>query len=94
MEWDRVSLEEWQRHQPLSVLQLDVADRAVLRVAGIVIKIVPLDDNLCHDSRVIDSRQQKQSTLGEYRLDFIDRSFVFLSDSENWRLTPLCIPGM
>lgn len=83
MEWDRVSLEEWQRYQPLSVLQLDVADRAVLRVAGNVMRIVSRDDNLCHDSRVIDSRQQKQSTLGEYRLDFIDRSFVFLSDSEN-----------
>ena len=36
MEWDLVSLEEWQRCQPLSILQLDVADRAVLRVAGIV----------------------------------------------------------
>ena len=34
MDWDRESLEEWQRCQPLSVLQLDVADRAVLRVAG------------------------------------------------------------
>ena len=34
MDWDRESLEEWQRYQPLSVLQLDVADRAVLRVAG------------------------------------------------------------
>ena len=34
MDWDRVSLEEWQRYQPLSVLQLDVADRAVLRIAG------------------------------------------------------------
>ena len=34
MEYDRVSLEEWQRYQPLSVLQLDIADRAVLRIAG------------------------------------------------------------
>ena len=57
MEWDRESLEAWQRYQPLSVLQLDVADRAVLRVAGIVAR----DDNSCHDSGVSDSRQQKQS---------------------------------
>lgn len=34
MEYDRVSLEDWQRQQPLSVLQLDTADRVVLRVAG------------------------------------------------------------
>ena len=34
MEFDRISLEAWQREQPLSVLQLDTADRAVLRVAG------------------------------------------------------------
>ena len=35
MEYDRVSLEDWQKQQPLSVLQLDTADRVVLRVAGI-----------------------------------------------------------
>ena len=34
MDYDRVSLEDCQRHQPLSVLQLDTADRVVLRVAG------------------------------------------------------------
>ena len=34
MEYDRVSLEDWQRNQPLSVLQLDKADRIVLRIAG------------------------------------------------------------
>ena len=34
MQYDRPSLEAWQRDQPLSVLQLDPADRAVLRVAG------------------------------------------------------------
>ena len=28
------SLEEWARDKPLSILQLDPADRAVLRVAG------------------------------------------------------------
>jgi dystonin len=33
MEFDRQSLEAWQRDQPLSVLQLDPADRAVLRIA-------------------------------------------------------------
>ena len=34
MEFDRQALEAWQRDQPLSVLQLDPADRAVLRIAG------------------------------------------------------------
>ena len=34
MEYDRLSLEAWQKDQPLSILQLDAADRAVLRVAG------------------------------------------------------------
>jgi len=33
MEIDRVALEEWQRHQPLAILQLDPSDRVVLRVA-------------------------------------------------------------
>ena len=37
MEYDRVSLEDWQRNQPLSVLQLDKADRVVLRIAGKVL---------------------------------------------------------
>ena len=34
MQIDRAGLEAWQRDQPLSILQLDPADRAVLRVAG------------------------------------------------------------
>jgi hypothetical protein len=34
MEIDRVALEEWQKQQPLSILALDPADRAVLRIAG------------------------------------------------------------
>ena len=34
MEFDRLSLEAWQKEQPLSILQLDPADRAVLRIAG------------------------------------------------------------
>ncbi len=34
MEIDRHALEEWQRHQPLCILSLDPADRAVLRIAG------------------------------------------------------------
>lgn len=29
-----LSLEEWARDKPLSILQLDPADRAVLRIAG------------------------------------------------------------
>ena len=35
MQIDRAGLEAWQRDQPLSILQLDPADRAVLRVAGL-----------------------------------------------------------
>ncbi len=35
MQIDRLSLEAWQRDQPLSILQLDPADRAVLRIAGL-----------------------------------------------------------
>lgn len=31
---DRESLAEWARDKPLSILQLDPADRAVLRIAG------------------------------------------------------------
>ena len=34
MDIDRAALEEWQKHQPLAILQLDPSDRAVLRVAG------------------------------------------------------------
>lgn len=30
------SLKEWAKDKPLSILQLDPADRAVLRIAGIV----------------------------------------------------------
>jgi len=33
MEFDQ-SLEEWAKDKPLSILQLDPADRAVLRIAG------------------------------------------------------------
>ena len=43
MEYDRVSLEDWQKQQPLSILQLDTADRVVLRVAGMNINKI-----LCH----------------------------------------------
>jgi hypothetical protein len=34
MEINRQSLEEWAKDKPLSILQLDPADRAVLRIAG------------------------------------------------------------
>ena len=34
MEIDRAALEEWQRQQPLAILQLDPSDRIVLRIAG------------------------------------------------------------
>jgi len=34
MELDRRALEEWARDKPLSILQLDPADRAVLKIAG------------------------------------------------------------
>jgi len=33
MDIDRQALEEWQKHQPLAILQLDPSDRVVLRVA-------------------------------------------------------------
>ena len=36
--FDVSSLEQWQRCQPVSVLTLDLADRAVLRVAGMYIR--------------------------------------------------------
>ena len=34
MDFDRAALEEWQKQQPLAILQLDPSDRVVLRVAG------------------------------------------------------------
>lgn len=35
MDFDKdPTLQEWTREQPLAVLQLDSADRAVLRIAG------------------------------------------------------------
>lgn len=34
---DRESLAEWAKDKPLSILQLDPADRAVLRIAGKII---------------------------------------------------------
>ena len=34
MDINREALEEWQKNQPLCILSLDPADRAVLRVAG------------------------------------------------------------
>jgi hypothetical protein len=34
MDIDRRALEQWQREQPLCILQLDAADRTVLKVAG------------------------------------------------------------
>lgn len=34
MMMDRESLSEWAKDKPLSILQLDPADRAVLRIAG------------------------------------------------------------
>ena len=34
MDIDRAALEQWQKHQPLAILQLDPSDRVVLRVAG------------------------------------------------------------
>ncbi|EDW47783.1 GM20245 [Drosophila sechellia] len=33
---DRESLSEWAKDKPLSILQLDPADRAVLRIAAIL----------------------------------------------------------
>lgn len=36
MEFDRQSLDEWAKDKPLSILQLDPADRAVLKIAGMM----------------------------------------------------------
>ena len=36
-QFDRAGLAAWQAGQPLSVLQLDTADRTVLRIAGEII---------------------------------------------------------
>ena len=38
---DRESLSEWAKDKPLSILQLDPADRAVLRIAGKSTNIFP-----------------------------------------------------
>lgn len=37
---DRESLAEWAKDKPLSILQLDPADRAVLRIAGKLLELV------------------------------------------------------
>ena len=55
MDWDRLSLEEWQRYQPLSVLQLDQADRAVLRVAGNRGTCLQINQNLMNAFKETDS---------------------------------------
>lgn len=39
MEFDRQSLDEWAKDKPLSILQLDPADRAVLKIAGMLIEL-------------------------------------------------------
>ena len=55
MQIDRASLEAWQREQPLSVLQLDPADRAVLRVAGGCHRLAATPDGRTFYTRVIRS---------------------------------------
>ena len=50
MEYDRVSLEDWQKQQPLSVLQLDTADRVVLRVAGKMLLHLHFHEKNFHDT--------------------------------------------
>jgi len=43
---DRESLSEWAKDKPLSILQLDPADRAVLRIAGECIhKTISIENN-------------------------------------------------
>lgn len=39
---DRESLSEWAKDKPLSILQLDPADRAVLRIAGMFLKFISI----------------------------------------------------
>lgn len=46
---DRESLAEWAKDKPLSILQLDPADRAVLRIAGEFIRhLLFLDEIFSH----------------------------------------------
>jgi len=46
MDIDRRALEQWQREQPLCILQLDAADRTVLKVAGRTSVYFDLDQGL------------------------------------------------
>lgn len=50
------SLKEWAKDKPLSILQLDPADRAVLRIAGtfyeaIVLQILPISPDSLRKNR-------------------------------------------
>lgn len=47
MEFDQ-SLEEWAKDKPLSILQLDPADRAVLRIAGNILNFISTVFGVCN----------------------------------------------
>ena len=51
MDIDREALEEWQKNQPLCILSLDPADRAVLRVAGRIITNTYINRDMKKQSR-------------------------------------------
>lgn len=67
MEIDRKALEEWQRNQPLSILQLDPADRAVLLIAGKTNDIFVCDSDIWN-LRV--DRHKKAFDIGTFRYPF------------------------
>lgn len=46
MDWD--SLNEWAKDKPLSILQLDPADRAVLKIAGELWLVTFVYQSDCH----------------------------------------------
>lgn len=50
MDWD--SLNEWAKDKPLSILQLDPADRAVLKIAGECGCLFILPISLCHRTTI------------------------------------------
>ena len=72
MEIDRVALEEWQRHQPLAILQLDPSDRVVLRVAGKTYfssKIKVVNSNLYWETYSWHPKKYKHENL-QFRLGY------------------------
>ena len=61
--FDVATLEQWQRYQPVSVLALDIADRAVLRVAGRTRVDFDLFNSIYSLSDQLLSLSQQQNTI-------------------------------